>query len=228
MEENKEVIVSNIDDTSKEELKLSIKNQFKTKKNRTKFITRCGMFSALSFVLLLLRFPLPFFPSFLEVNFSNLAIVIGSLSLGPVGGEIIVVARFILKILFSPSTPPLVGDLVDLLLSSAIMLPASIYYMFNHNKKGGIIAIILSFVSWIIFALLINWLVALPLYAYAFNLDPYTIVSSLVSGATKENYMAIYLFGAVLPFNLLVGVVSSLITLLTYKKVSILLKKMGL
>jgi len=211
----------------KEELKLSIKTQFKNKKNRTKFITRTGMFTALSFVLLLLKFPLPFFPSFLEVNFSNLAIVIGSLSLGPVGGEIIVVARFILKFLFNPSNPPLVGDFVDLLLSSAIMLPASIYYMYHHDRKGGLIGIILSFVSWVIFALIINWLVALPLYAKAFECSPYDIVKS-INGVTENNYMSVYIFGVILPFNLLVGGVSSAITILTYKKISILLKKMGI
>ena len=69
------------------------------------YISKVSIFSALSFILYLFpKFPLPFFPSFLEVQFSNLPAILGGFVLGPIGGVIIVVVRFVLKLIFTLSS----------------------------------------------------------------------------------------------------------------------------
>lgn len=220
------------EETVKEPPKLSIKSQFKTKKGRTRFITRVAMFSALSSIFYIwIHFPLPFLPFFLEINFSNLFIIIGSLLTGPVGGTIIIIVRFLIKMI-AGTTTAYVGELTDVILSLAVMLPASITYLYNHNKKGGFIGIALSFVSWIVFSLLVNYFISLPFYLkffYEGNVD--TLIEALkptLKNVNRDNFMKVYLFAGVLPFNLIAATVNCGLAFIVYKKISVVLKKLGL
>lgn len=222
-----------VDKTKTPKVEPKIKTYFKTKKNRTRFLTRVGMFSALASVFYMwLKFPLPFFPNFLDINFSNLFILIGSLITGPVGGIIIIIIRFILKIMIMPTSTAFVGELTDVLLSLCIMLPASIIYDVKRTKIGGFVGIILSYISWIGSSMLINYSISLPLYI---NLYCDGSIEKLVGWLSEtlpsintSNYMNIYIFGAVLPFNALLGFVNCGLAFIVYKKISILLKKIGI
>ena len=206
--------------------KLSIKTQFETKKGRMRFITRVSMFAALSTVFhLWLKFPLPFFPPFLKVSFSNLFIIIGSLLTGPVGGIIIPVVRFILKIILSLSSSGIVGDITDLIIGFSVSLPVSITYLLIHTKKGGIFGIFLSFISWIIVAMLTNLFISLPMYGLN---NVLAMVKPFAENANEDNLVTIYLFYFVLPFNALVGFVNCGLALIVYKKTSSLLKTIGI
>ena len=163
MENDNNVRVPEIEE--KEERKLSVKYQVSNKKNRIRFITRISMFSALSLIFYAwLKFPLPIFPSFLEVNFSNLFILIGALSTGPIGAIIIVVMRFILKIVVVGSHTMYVGELTDVILSIMVSVPASIFYLYVHNKKGGYISMLVAFLMWLITSILVNAFISLPFY----------------------------------------------------------------
>lgn len=217
----------------KEPSPLSLKSQFKTKKGRTRFLTRVGMFSALALVFYAyIKFPLPFFPSFLEVKFHNLFVIIGALSTGPVGGLIITTVMVLLKIVLVPSTTGYVGELNDFFLTILIMLPASLIYFKHHNKTGGAIGIGASLVSWIVFSFLLNWLVTMPFYInfyFGGSIDALvSVLSKTLPSVTTANFMKVYLFGAVLPFNALVGFVNCGLAFLVYKKISVLLKKIGI
>jgi len=218
-------------ETKKEVSKLSIKYQFKNKKQRIRFITRVSMFSALSFVFYaFLKFPLPFFPAFLEINFSNLFIIIGSLLTGPIGGLIICLIRFLIKLPMSSTM--YVGELTDLILSIFVMLPASLAYLYKHDKKGGFLGIILSFISWIITSMLLNIFISVPCYIKLFfnnSVDTFiNVLSSTIKNIDSSNYLYKYIFLAVLPFNLINGLINCGLALLVYKKISTILKRMGL
>ena len=231
--ENEDVtLLESEENVEKKEIrKLSIKNQFKTAKSRTKFITRVAMFSALSTVFYCwLKFPItPPFPAFLEVNFSNLFIILGSLFTGPIGGIIIVGIRFLFKIILVPTHTFYIGELTDVLLSLAIMLPASLMYLYKHDKKGGIIGILLSYLSWIISSIIINWTISLPTYSNLWGVENVLYaIKAVIPSATMENMTKLYLLLSVLPFNALVGLINCGVALIVYKKLSKLLKTIGI
>lgn len=228
MENDNNVITPEIEE--KEERKLSVKYQVSNKKNRIRFITRISMFSALSLIFYAwLKFPLPIFPSFLEVNFSNLFILIGALSTGPIGAIIIVVMRFILKIVVVGSHTMYVGELTDVILSIMVSVPASIFYLYVHNKKGGYISMLVAFLMWLITSILVNAFISLPFYINAFGFDAVIgMLTSTINGINESNYMMYYLLYAVLPFNLLIGFVNCGLACLVYKRISSILKKIGI
>ena len=59
------------------------------KKMTTKMITQIGMLGAIATVLMLFEIPLPFAPSFYEIDFSEVPVLIGCFSMGPLAGAMI-------------------------------------------------------------------------------------------------------------------------------------------
>lgn len=189
------------------------------------YITKVAIFSALSFILYMFpKFPLPIFPSFLEIQFSNLPAILGGFVLGPVGGTIIVLARFIIKLPFSSTM--YVGEVADLLLGLAVVLPSSIIYKYNRNKKGGIIALIIAVESWVISSIFINQYINIPFYAKMFGGMESVInaCSVVIKGINADNFMKYYLLYACIPFNLLLSTIVAAVTFLVYKRISIIFK----
>ena len=59
------------------------------KKFSVKAMVSIGMLSSISYVLMLLNFPLPPFPKFLMVDFSDIPALIAALIFGPVAGILV-------------------------------------------------------------------------------------------------------------------------------------------
>lgn len=187
-------------------------------------ITKVGIFGALSVILYdFVKFPLPFFPPFLEINFSMLPIILIALAYGPIDACVIVILRFLLKLPLSHTA--YVGELGDLIIGLLIVIPSSLCYRFNRTKKGGIISLVLAFFIWVIVGTLSN-LITIPIYIRMFYGSVSNLIKdlSMIKGVNESNYMVKYLvFGAV-PFNGLIALVVCLITYFVYKKVSIIFK----
>ncbi len=189
-------------------------------------ITVVGIFTALSTVLYyFVKFPLPFFPSFLDVQFSNLPVLIIGFMFGPVEGITVAVLRTFLKI---PATSTAcVGELVDMFISILVVVASSFYYQHNRTKKGAIISLCLGCIAWIVGSVLVNWVISVPFYtAFYFdgNVDGFIQMLSVIPNVNQENYIWKYLLISVIPFNTLLSVVVSIITFIVYKHISILFR----
>lgn len=199
----------------------------KTKRKMTiRDISLISIFAALSFVLYFLKISLPIFPSFLEMNLSMLPIIMIGFILGPVEGVTVVLLRTFLKIPFTSTA--CVGEIADMLIGLAVVLTTSIIYDYHKTKKGAIIALIFGSVAWILAGVITNWLINIPFYvALYFNNDVNILIGllSMIPNVNESNYMIKYLLFAVVPFNLILSCIVSLITFLTYKKISFLCKK---
>lgn len=188
-------------------------------------ITKVGIFGALSVILYdFVKFPLPFFPSFLEINFSMLPIILIALVYGPVDAIVLVIIRFLLKLPFSHTA--YVGELGDLIIGLLVVIPSGLIYRFNKTKKGGVISLIVAFFIWTIFGGLSN-LVTIPIYLKMFfKNDINTLLAAvpMINNINESNYMLKYLFYAAIPFNALIAFVVCSITYLVYKKISVIFK----
>lgn len=188
-------------------------------------ITKIGILSALSAILYYIKFNLPaIFPSFLEIHFSMLPALLGTLALGPVEGAIIIVIRFLLKL---PSTSTIiVGEIADLVIGLVVVIPVGLFYKFNRTKKGGLISIIMASALWIMCGVLSN-LFTIPLYLEIFfkgNVNILVSALSVIPGINASNYMSKYLLFGALPFNALLAIMVCTITYFTYKSVSKIFK----
>lgn len=193
-----------------------------------KRLSKLGIFAALSLGLYFLNIPLAFlFPSFLKLNVSDLPALIGGFALGPLSGAIIVIVKILIKLPFSDSM--CVGELSDLINGLAFILPATLIYKKNKNKKSAIIGILIGAACSVVTSMFSNRFLIIPFYVKVMGISFETLVgmcSAALPFITTENFYVVYIFVAVLPFNVIRCLIVGGVTFLTYKKISNLLHKM--
>ena len=180
-----------------------------------------AILTALSFILyMFVKFPLPFmFPSFLDMQISDLPALLAGFALGPIEGSLVIIIKCCLKMPFSGTA--CVGELGDMVIGIANVLPASLIYRFHKNRKGAIVGMAVGMLCAVVASLFMNWLVLIPFYANAFGMNAIVgMMSSLYPDVTADTVYNYYLPLAVLPFNILRCLVCALVTYFTYKPLS--------
>ncbi|MBQ9716228.1 MAG: ECF transporter S component [Clostridia bacterium] len=198
------------------------KQEFFSAKN----IAKIAILSAIAYVLyLFVKFPLPFiFPAFLDIQFSDLPSLIGGFAMGPWAGCLIVIVKCLLKMPFS--TTACVGEIADIIMGIAFVLPASILYKKAKSKKSAFIGVIIGAVCCVVASIVANWLLLIPFYAKMFGWEAILgMVSSLYANVTQATFYTYYILLAVIPFNILRCSIVVAFTFLLYKRVSPILHR---
>ena len=182
-------------------------------------MTRIAALTALSAVLFLtVEIPIV---AFYKLDFSNLPALLGAFAMGPLPALIILVLKTGIHLLIKGLGSTMgIGDLADLIMSVAFVLPAALIYSRNKNRKSALVGMATGTLCTIVVGVLINWLVLIPAYMAAYHMD----INAIVGMATKtlpfvDTEWKLLLF-VTAPFNLLKGIVISLITFLIYKPLS--------
>lgn len=188
-------------------------------------IVQIALLSALAVVFYYIpKFPLPFFPGMLKVQFSMLPTILGGFLLGPIGGILIVVIKFLFKVLSTQSAA--IGEIMDLMIGISVVLVTSFIYRTKRNKKSAIIALGCGVITWTLVGILLNGIMALPVYSKLYGIDAILGMMKMIPGVTSENYVMKYLIFGCLPFNLMLSIVVSIITFFVYDKIEYLFNKM--
>jgi riboflavin transporter FmnP len=202
----------------------AVKKKSGTSVKRVAFI---GMFGAIAAILMFLEFPIPFIaPAFYQIDFSEVPVLIGTFALGPVAGIVIEFIKIVVHVLIKGSATAGIGDLANFLVGCAFVVPAGIIYKLHKTKKEAVIGMAAGIIFMVIAGSLLNAFVLLPAYAAAFGgMDAIIAAGTAVNG----NVTGVLGFVAlcVAPFNLMKGVLDSVLTFLLYKRVHNLIKKAG-
>ena len=187
--------------------------------SKTRILAQIGMLGAISVVLMLFEIPLPFAPAFYEIDFSEVPVLVGCFAMGPVAGAAIELIKILLNFAINGTITAGVGELANFLLGCSFVVPAGIIYRKMHTRKGAIIGMAPGTVLMTIFGCFLNAFVLLPAYGKAFGMP----MEALVGMGTAVNAHITSLFTfvafAVAPFNILKGIIDSLIVFLIYKKI---------
>lgn len=191
----------------------------------TKNLTMIAMFSAISAVLMVFEIQLPFSPSFVKFDFSDLPVMLGGFLIGPFAGGIIAFMKVLLHFLLNGTTSFFVGDLSNLLLTLSLVLPASFIYQQKKTKKTTIQGLLVSIICTSLLAIIFNLFLIFPLYLKVLNLKMVDLINMIhvVNPLVKDVFTMIVF--SLLPFNLFKYSIVSMITMLSYKKLSILFKE---
>lgn len=192
---------------------------------KTRRLAQIGMLSAIATVLMLFEVPLPFLaPSFYEMDLSELPVLIGTFAMGPVAGIVIEFIKILLNLVINGTDTAFVGELANFIMGCAFIVPAGLFYKWKKTKKNAVIGMACGTVLMAVVGCFVNAFGLLPAYATAFGMP----VSAFVEMGAAINPAIDGLFGfvvlAVAPFNLIKGIVVSLLALLLYKHISGLLK----
>lgn len=189
-------------------------------------IVKVGLLSAIAFVLMLLEFPMPIFPAFLKMDISDLPALIGGFSLGPMAAIIIEFIKNIFHIIFKNDGTGGVGNLANFLVGISFTVPAAIVYIRNKTRRSALIGMVLGTLFLVLLSSLANYYVLIPFYTKLYFDGNLENLLAVMAAANKNiTNVKLYVLYAVIPFNLIKALVTSLITLLIYKRVSPILKK---
>lgn len=194
------------------------------KNTKIQLICKCAMMSALAAIVMLFEFAVPLVPPFYELDFSEVIILLTGFALGPMAAVITEALKIVLNLLLNGTNTMGVGEFANFMMGLALVLPATIYYQRHKTKKDALIGMIIGTVVLCIVAAFLNYFVMLPAYAYFLNIPMEGLIQSATAVNGNINNLFTLIILAVVPFNFLKGVLTSLIVLLTYKKVSHILK----
>lgn len=200
---------------NKEEFFMSA-NAKKTNIFSTPYLTRMAILTAIAFILFLVQIPVV---AFYKLDLSNIPVLLGAFSMGTVPGIIILALKCSLALLRTTSAG--VGDLADFLMSAALIIPASVIYHRNKTRKTALIGMAIGTLCMVVVGVLANKFIMLPFYMGAYHMDMDGILKFANVGGIDSEWKLLLLITA--PFNLLKGVVLSIVTGLIYKPLSPLL-----
>lgn len=194
--------------------------QIQQKRSYVKVITRIAILSALATVLMALKTPVWFAPPNYKLDASEVVVLIGAFKLGPLSGVVIELLKVLLNFLIDGTVTAGIGELSNFIMGCSFVLPAAIIYKYKKSMRNAVIGMVVGIISLTIISSLLNYYVMLPLYAKVFGMS----IEELVAMGTEKNRLIIdlrtYVLFAVVPFNLLKGLLSSLVTFFLYKKIS--------
>lgn len=194
------------------------------KNTKIQLICKCAMMSALAAIIMLFEFAVPLVPPFYELDFSEVIILLTGFALGPMAAVITEALKIVLNLLLNGTSTMGVGEFANFMMGLSFVLPATIYYQRHKTKKDALIGMIIGTVVLCIVSAFLNYFVMLPAYAYFLNIPMEGLIQSATAVNGNINSLFTLIILAVVPFNFLKGVLTSLIVLLTYKKVSHILK----
>lgn len=187
-------------------------------------LTVTGMLSAIAIILMLFDFPLGFAPSFYKLDLSEVPVLIGAFTLGPLTGLTIEFIKILGNLLINGTDTACIGELSNFLIGASLILPSAIIYNKKKTKKGATIGLMVGTVTLVIVGSMFNAFLLLPIYANAFHMPIEALIEMGTVINPNINNLSTFILFVVAPFNLLKGVVVSIITLLLYKKISPIIK----
>ncbi len=190
--------------------------------SKTSRITYTAIFAAIASILMYFEFPLPFMPPFLQVDLSGVAVLIGVFIFGIRPGICMILIKDIIHL--SKSATGGSGELADFLMMTTLIVIAVSIYKHHRTRKTAVVGCLVGTAGMAVVGMLTNNFLIIPYYTVAMGWPIETILDLCAQVNPYIGSMWGYLLLGVLPFNLIKGVIITVITLLAYKKLSVFIK----
>lgn len=175
---------------------------------KTNQMTKIGILSAAACILQFLGSVMGLkVAGFLEIEFSDLPAIIGALALGPIAGVFIELIKNVIHCTITSTG--FVGEFANFVINGMFVFVIGAIYSHNKTKKTAIKALLAGTIVMTFMAAFVNLYVMLPLYMSSV---PFNVKLNLV-------------LTTITPFNFARGLILSIITIIIYKKISVILHK---
>ena len=187
-------------------------------------MTIIGMLSAVSFILMLFELPLWFTPVFYKIDISELPVLIGSFALGPIAGVMIELIKNLANLAIQGTETAAIGEASNFVIGCALVVPSAIIYNWRKTKKSAILGLCIGTITLVVIGSLLNAFILLPTYASVYGMPLDSLVQMGTAVNPKITSLSTFVLFAVAPFNLIKGVLVSVLTILLYKRISPIIK----
>lgn len=174
-----------------------------------------GVLGAMAHVLMMLNFPLPPFPNFLLVDFSDIPALIAALLYGPLAGVAVELLKNVLNYVFVGSATGVpVGQIANFTAGVAFLLPVSYIYRKAGSKKGMLLGLAAGTAAMALVMSVLNYYVFLPAYTLFLG------APAMSAPEIKE-----LVISAILPFNVVKGAIMAIVFQLLFVRLGSWLAK---
>lgn len=191
-----------------------------TKKVNTRKLAVTAILGAAASVLMFVGFKVPFMPSFISLDASELPALIAAFSMGPVSGVVVCFIKNLVH-LFATNTGG-VGELSNFLLGAAFVLPAGLVYKFSKNRKGAFLGALIGAAVMAVASLPVNYFITYPVYTLFMPMEAIVGAYQAINPNVHSLLDALIWFN--MPFTFCKGMLSVAITFLIYKRISPIIK----
>ena len=168
-------------------------------------ISALGILSSLSFLLMLLNFPILPAAGFLKLDFSDIPALVAAFAYGPLGGIAVEGVKNLLHFILYSGTGG-VGELSNFIIGTLLVGTAGTFFMIRRTRLFAILGMAAGTVLMALGGFFSNLYVMFPLFHI------------------PENQRLDLALGSVVPFNLIKGTAISIIVAFSYKYILILLR----
>ena len=190
------------------------------KKVNVRAMTVTAMLSAIAFILMFFDFAVPFMPSFIKMDLSELPALIAAFSMGPISGVMVCLIKNILHMTIS--TTGFVGELSNFILGAAFVLPAGLIYQHKKSKKAAFIGAFVGAICMGIVSFPSNLYIVYPVYYNFMPKDVIVAAYQAINPSVQTIEQCLLMFNV--PFTAIKGLFSVIITLIIYKPLSPIIK----
>ena len=195
-------------------------NNKNNNRSKIRFIAVTGILSAASAILMMLSFSVPFMPSFIKMDFSELPALIASYCMGPLSGVLVCLIKNLINL--PMTTTGGVGELSNFVLGCCLVLPAGLLYRYRKNRKFALIGALVGSLTMALVSLPSNYFVMYPIYTKFLPLDKIIGMYQAIFPGVNGLFSCLLIFNV--PYTFLKGALDTLLTFLLYKRISPLLK----
>ncbi|MDD6182117.1 MAG: ECF transporter S component [Lachnospiraceae bacterium] len=192
----------------------------KKKTINVRYMTMTAMLSAVAFVLMFLEFNVPFMPSFIKMDLSELPALIGAFAMGPASGVIICLIKNLLHLLMS--TTGGVGELSNFILGALFVIPAGLMYKKKKGRKSALIGSLIGAVVMAVVSVFSNYVIVYPVYKAFMPMDTIISMYRAILPSADTLLKCLVIFN--MPFTFVKGLINVIITFLIYKHISPIIK----
>lgn len=195
-----------------------------TKLFSTQDLIKMALLSAIAAILMQWGIKLPaIFPSFLEIDFSEVPAIIAILTINPLAGLVVVVMKNLIKTILFGSSTGYVGELANMLISIGYILPLMWFATKGKDLKTVSKGIGFGILGIAVVGAVVNYFITLPLYAAVF-MPMETIIDmghAIIPAVHDKLTFVLY---SITPFNLVKGTIVAAASIAFVKAIFPMLK----
>lgn len=200
---------------------MKTKDNARPKLFNARYVAGVAMLSAIAFILMYIEIVIPIMPSFIKFDFSDLPAVIGAFAYGPLAGVIIEFLKNLIHLPFTGSA--MIGELSNFILGASFVFVTGLIYKIKKSKSGALVAGLAGSIVMGAVSVVTNFFIIYPMYYSVLKFPEEAVLGmyQAILPSMKNIMQCLLVFN--LPFTIVKGLISVIITMFVYKPLSPLL-----
>lgn len=170
-----------------------------------------AMLSSIAYLLMMLDFPFPGLPPFLQIDFSDVPALMAAVIFSPLAGVMVEAIKNVLHYGIQGSlTGVPVGEIANFIAGCLFILPAAYLFRKHRTVKSLTTGLMLGIITMTVIMSVLNYFIVLP--AYTWFLD---------QPAMSSEEMRQMIIVAILPFNIIKGIVVTVVCIPLFSRLKV-------